>query len=223
MRKLKRRLYVYFDLPLSSGNRRRAGLIGFALAAALFVGIGALAISRIVDLGAANAAVEHTLLVRAEAETMLSLLKDAETGQRGFVITGKQEYTEPYNTAALELPKRITNFRRLTADNPAEQQLADTFERLANRRLTILREGIAARREYGFDAAAQVISGGEGKRVMDAARATIAQILSEEDRLWRDRGLAQRERANAVAAASLGSLILAFALLVIATVFVARR
>jgi len=208
---------------LASGNGRRAGLIGFALSAALFVGIGALAVSRIVDLGAANATVEHTLLVRTEAETMLSLLKDAETGQRGFIITGQQDYVEPYNSAVIELPKRIANFRRLTADNMRQQQNAETFERLAERRMTILREGIGARNEYGFESAAQIVSNGEGKRVMDAARATIGQILQEEDRLWRERGLAQRDRSNAVAAASLGSHVLAFVLLVIATFFVARR
>ena len=208
---------------MPSGNVRRAGLIGFALSAALFVGIGALAVSRIIDLGAANAAVEHTLLVRTEAGTLLSLLKDAETGQRGFVITGKQEYIEPYNAAILELPKHVANFRRLTADNTRQQQNIDMFERLAERRITILRDGVAARSEHGFESAAQVVSNGEGKRVMDSARDVIAQILQEEDRLWQERGLAQRERANAVATASIGSLVLAFVLLVIATFFVARR
>jgi CHASE3 domain sensor protein len=208
---------------LPRGNGRRAGLIGFALSAALFVGIGALAVSRIVDLGAANATVEHTLLVRAEAETLMSLLKDAETGQRGFIITGQQQYIEPYNAAVVELPKRVANFRRLTADSMRQQQNIETFERLAERRLTILREGVAARNDYGFESAAQIVSNGEGKRVMDAARATVSQILQEEDRLLRERGLAQRDRSNAVAAASLGSLLLAFVLLVIATFFVARR
>ncbi len=179
--------------------------------------------SRIVDLGAANSAVEHTLLVRTEAGMLLSLLKDAETGQRGFVITGKQEYVEPYNAAVVELPKHIAAFRRLTADNMRQQQNVDTFERLAERRITILREGVAARNEYGFESAAQIVGQGEGKRVMDSAREVVAQILQEEDRLWQERGLAQRDRANAVAAASIGSLVLAFVLLVIATVFVARR
>lgn len=208
---------------MSASNGRRAGLVGFALSAALFVGIGALAIGRIVDLGEANAAVEHTLLVRTEAEALRSLLKDAETGQRGYVITGDQEYSAPYNDAVAELPKRIANFRRLTADSATQQQNVNMFESLAERRLSVLREGITARQEHGFDAAAQVIVSGEGKRIMDAARGAIGQILDEEDRLWRERGLAQRDRAKAVATASIGSVVLAFVLLLVATFFVARR
>ena len=187
------------------------------LAAALFVVVGGVAVSRLVDLRAANSAVEHTLLVRAETEALLSLLKDAETGQRGYVITGEQAYIEPYNAAVVQLPTRIESFRRLTADNTQQQQNIAMFENLANRRMAILRDGIAARQEYGFAEAAQVISNGEGKRVMDAARTLVAQMLSEEDRLWRERGLEQREQATRTAAVTIGALGVAVVLLVIAT------
>jgi methyl-accepting chemotaxis protein len=207
---------------MRSWTPRRASLIGFVLSAALFAGIGMFAVIRIIELGAANAAVEHTLMVRAEAEGLMSLMKDAETGQRGYIITGQQEYVEPYNTAVIELPKRIQSFRRFTADNPVQQQNITVFEGLAHRKMMILRDGIAARQEDGFDAAAAIVAAGEGKRVMDASRVVVSQMLAEEDRLWHDRGLAQRDQANRVAVAGLGGLGAAFALLVIAIVFVAR-
>ena len=208
---------------MRSSTARRASLAAFAVSAALFVGIGALAISRIISLGASNAAVEHTLLVRHEAEILMSLLKDAETGQRGYVISGEHEYMEPYNEAVAALPKRIENFRRLTADNPVQQRNVSAFEGVALRRLAMLREGILARQEYGFDGAAQVVASGEGRRLMNAARDTVAKIIAEEDRLWRERGLEQRDRETAVATASVASLAAAFALLVVATIFIARR
>ena len=208
---------------MRSLTARRASLIGFAVSAALFVGIGILAVNRLVDLGAANAAVEHTLLVRAEAEALISLLKDAETGQRGYLITDQIEYIQPYNDAVAQLPKRIETFRRLTADDPKQQDYITAFEGVADRRLAVLREGIGMRREQGLEAAANLIATGEGNRLMDAARNVVAQMVAEEDRLSRERGLAQRDRATAVATASLGSLAVAFALLVIATFFVARR
>jgi CHASE3 domain sensor protein len=208
---------------LRSSTARRASLAAFAVSAALFVGIGALAISRIVSLGATNAAVEHTLLVRAEAEILMSLLKDAEDGQRGYIITAQQMYLQPYSEAVAALPKRIEDFRRLTADNPVQQRYISAFEDLTTRRLTMLRDGIAARDESGFEAGAKHVSSGEGKRVMDAARAIVQQMLAEEDHLWRERGLEQRDREKAVATASVASLALAFLFLVAATFFIARR
>jgi CHASE3 domain sensor protein len=192
------------------------------LSAALFVIAGGLAVSRLVSLRDANTAVEHTLLVRAETEALMSLLKDAETGERGYIITGQQAYVTPYNNAVMQLPKRIADFRRLTADNPTQQQYITEFENLAQRRMAFLREGIAARQDKGFDAAAAQLGNGEGKRVMDAARAVIARMQTEEDRLWRERGLAQRDQATRTAVMSIGALAIALVLLVMATVYVAR-
>ncbi len=200
----------------------RASLVGFALSAALLVGIGWLAFSRITELTTANAAVEHTLLVRATAEGLLSLLKDAETGQRGFVITAAPEYLEPYTAALAALPSQIVEFRRLTADNPTQQANIAVLEGLIDRRLIILREGIAARRESGFPAAAERVQQGEGKRVMDTARASVARILSEEDRLMVGRAQAQEQRTRQVLNASVGGLSAAFLVLVAAIAFMAR-
>ncbi len=192
------------------------------VSAALFVIVGGVTVSRLLDLRAANAAVEHTLLVRAEAEALFSLLKDAETGQRGYVITAQQEYIQPYNDAVVQLPQRIANFRRLTADNPTQQKNIEAFENLAARRMMILREGISARQEYGFDAAAQMISSGEGKRVMDSARNTIGQIIGEEDRLFQERRLSQRDQNTRTAVMTIGALAVALILLTFAT-FLASR
>jgi CHASE3 domain sensor protein len=192
------------------------------LCAALFVVIGAVAVSRILDLGTANTVAEHTLVVRAEAEALMSLLKDAETGERGYLITGQQEYMQPFDDAVAALPKRIENFRRLTADNPRQQQNITMFEQLVQRRLTTLRRAMKVRQEAGAEGAADIVRGGEGKRIMDAARDVVAQMVAEEDRLWREQGLEQREQATRAAAVSVGALAIAFVLLVVATLYVVR-
>ena len=192
------------------------------LAAALFVVAGGVAVSRLVDLRAANAAVEHTLLVRADTEALSSLLKDAETAVRGYIITGDEAHIQLFDEAATQLPMRITAFRMLTADNPRQQQYITQFENLASRRIEQLRRGIALRRSKGFDLAHLPITG-EGKRVMDAARDVIAQMQTEEDRLWHERGLEQREQATRTAAISIGALAIAVVLLVMATLYVTRR
>ena len=200
----------------------RASLVGFVLSAVLLVGIGTTAFDRIGELGAANAAVEHTLRVQMNADGLLSLLKDAEAGQRGFLISGASEYLEPYAAAVLALPKQIVEFRRLTADNPIQQANITAFDGLVDRRLRMLSEGIAARQEGGFSAAANHFQNGDGARVMRAARAAVAAMRAEEDRLMVVRARAQDERTSQVFATSVGGLSAAVLLLVVAIAFMAR-
>jgi CHASE3 domain sensor protein len=54
-------------------------------------------------------------------ETIMSLAKDAETGQRGYLITGETSYLEPYNIALANIDKQVKTLEQLTADNPAQQ------------------------------------------------------------------------------------------------------
>ena len=174
----------------------RLSLVGFALAAAVLVGIGWAALSRIAALSDADAAVVHTMQVRASAAGLLSLLKDAETGQRGFVIMQTPEYLEPYTAAIAGIPGRIREFRGLTADNPVQQANIATLEGLIDRRLAMLAEVLTALRAGGLPAATGRLQQNEGKRVMDAAREVVAQILAEEDRLLAQRSAEQQARAR---------------------------
>src|SRR6476646_9262609 len=61
--------------------------------------------------------VEHTRLVMLEMTQTESLLKDAETGQRGFLYTNDPTYLRPYQQSASEIPKHLDNLQQLTADN----------------------------------------------------------------------------------------------------------
>jgi len=200
----------------------RVSLVGFALSAALFVGIAWTAFGRIRDLDVANAALEHTLHVRNDAEGILSVLKDAETGQRGFLVTGAQGYLDPYNTAAATLPGLVDAIRAFTADNPTQQANVNTLADLITRKLAELRLTITARQRDGFAAAASIVENGEGKRVMDAARTVVASILEEEERQLAARRHTQRQTTQSVITTSVGGLGGAFLLLAAATAFMAR-
>ena len=85
---------------------------GFAVGLAIIVAIGASAYVSTQRLLEANRWVTHTHEVIEGLEHVLSLLKDAETGQRGFVLTGEQQYLEPYNTAAGEIQHDIDALAR---------------------------------------------------------------------------------------------------------------
>src|SRR4029079_8872550 len=62
--------------------------------------------------------INHTHMVLAELEGTLSSVKDAETGVRGFIITGDESYLEPYQAAMVDIPEGLDRLRQLTADNP---------------------------------------------------------------------------------------------------------
>ena len=74
-------------------------------------------------LSANRLLVRHTYEVIDTARTLLSDVQDAETGQRGFIITERPDYLEPYRTAEADDPaERIATIRRLTADNEQQTQ-----------------------------------------------------------------------------------------------------
>jgi CHASE3 domain sensor protein len=117
---------------------RRLSIVGFALAAVLLVVAGGAAYHRLVELREANREVEHTLAVQTNLARVLSLVTDAETGQRGFLLTGDASYLEPYDTASARLPQQLEQIRRLTRDNPRQQERIATLETLSQQKLAEL-------------------------------------------------------------------------------------
>lgn len=124
--------------------------------------------------------VTHTHQVLETKETILSLLKDAETGQRGYLITGEQRYLEPYNNAVSGLNQAVTKLRDLTADNPVQQRRIADLEPLLAAKMQELKETIDLRSEQGFEPARKVVLTDRGKQVMDGIRGKLSEIENEE-------------------------------------------
>jgi CHASE3 domain sensor protein len=99
---------------------------GFALALAALVVIGWVSYRSTASLIETSTWVEHTHLVLENLDELLSTMKDAETGQRGFLITGEERYLEPYNTALGQSDQILKAVRDLTKDNPNQQSRLDT-------------------------------------------------------------------------------------------------
>ncbi len=145
----------------------------------------------------ANRWVEHTHQVLAELETTLSTIKDAETGQRGYLLVGDERYLEPYKTAISQIDGQIENLKKLTADNPNQQRQMATLEREINAKLRELKETINLRQTKGFEAAWQVVVSDQGKQQMDNIRRHIAQMKQEENQLLEQRTREAEARAAA--------------------------
>ena len=119
---------------------------GFVLALAALVVIGWVSYRSTTGLIDAADQVTHTHKVLENLEQLLSLLKDAETGQRGYLITGEDRYLEPYNAALGQINQTLKQIRDLTVDNPNQQQRINTLEPLAQEKLAELKETIDLRR-----------------------------------------------------------------------------
>src|SRR5262252_9513318 len=109
---------------------RRLSIIGFVLAGLLLVVVAALAYQRLQELKSASRQVEHTLSVETELARTLSLVTDAESGQRGYLITGSAPYLEPYESALAGLPPQLGRLRRLPSDNATQQERLRLLEEL---------------------------------------------------------------------------------------------
>src|SRR6266508_2447377 len=203
-------------------NAWRLGMLGFAFASLSLGLVAWVSYHRLFGLQDATRWVEHTLVVRNELEITLSLLKDAETGQRGFLVTGAAAYLEPYNTAVASLGKHRERLRRLTADNPKQQASLATLDELIQDKLHELRATISTRENRGLDAASRMVLTDQGKHVMDRIRAVVESLRAEEDRLLAERRAREARDARAATATTVGGLAFALALVLVATILLTR-
>ena len=171
---------------------------GFTLAFLLLVGIGIVAYRSISTLTATSYSVTHGHQVVEAIADVISLMKDAETGQRGYVITADDSYLEPYNQALDGVAKDVKQLRGLTADEADQQKRLDQAEPLIAAKLAELKETIELRRKQGLDPALKVILTGRGKKDMDNLRVVLAEMDREERDLL-------KQRADEVEALSRGT------------------
>lgn len=161
--------------------------IGFALSIALLVIIGGVAYRSLVGLVDTSHSVTHTQAVLESQAQLLSLMTDAETGARGFVIAGSESFLEPYQAALEAVPAEVKNLRTLTADNPNQQKRLDQAEQLIAGKLAKLKSYVDLRRTKGLDAAVRALARGEGRELMDDLRAVLAEMEREERALLKQR------------------------------------
>jgi len=131
--------------------------------------------------------VTHTLEVQARLAGVLSQVKDAETGQRGYLLTGQESYLDPYRNARSGLDGELEALARLTADNPTQQRTVGQLGELSRLKLLELDETIALRRAGHAEAALTMVRTDRGKAVMDQIRTLVLDMRNEEQRLLAER------------------------------------
>jgi CHASE3 domain sensor protein len=157
--------------------------VGFGLAGLVLIVVAAIGYRTTGALIENDARVRHSYEVQNRLADLLSELKDAETGQRGFVITGEDSYLAPYQAALGDIRATFDNLRELTADDPNQQRRLAALAPLIDAKLAELKATIDLRRSGGFAAAAAVVENDTGKVFMDKIRALITDADGEESDL----------------------------------------
>ena len=127
---------------------------------------------------ASNVLQESMLRRATSVEEVLSALKDAEIGQRGFLLTGDDAYLKPFNEAARHLPAELANMKTYWAADPKTvTAISETVrERMAELRLTI-----ELQRSNHPDTANQIVRTGERKQLMEQLRSIITGLKTREE------------------------------------------
>jgi signal transduction histidine kinase len=136
--------------------------------------------------------VEHAYRVIGHLADLRARVVDAETGQRGYVITGDTAYLEPYRNARGDARALLARLRIETRGDPAQQRSLDALTPLVARRLEILEGRLAIRRARGFDAAREAMITGGGREAMERIRAVLGAMQRQERRVL-DRRAAEEE------------------------------
>ena len=153
---------------------------------AIAIVLGVLAVNGVLSFRSTQRLIENergvarTHATIAELSATLAAVTDAETGQRGYQITGQEAFLEPYRNAAGALALHRTNLRQLL-DGAAPQaaRLAE-LDRRVGARLAHLERTIALRRARGRPAADTAIASGEGRVLMDSVRALVGRMRAAE-------------------------------------------
>jgi PAS domain S-box-containing protein len=166
--------------------------------------------------------VQHSRALLQQIEQVFSYAKDAETGQRGFVLTGNPEYLDVYNQAIAALPAQLNGLHALVADEPALRVRVATLTDLISEKLAELKQTVALRQNEGFNAALSEVETDRGKHAMDDIR-KIAEDLQNEIYTGLQQGIRERqEQGNRTRVTSaLGAGVL-FVFLLMATFDIGR-
>lgn len=140
-----------------------------------------------------NQLLAHSREVRAELTTVLSAVEEAETGQRGYLLTDNALYLQPYVAAQSSVTPHLERLSQLTVDNAEQQQQIPLLTRLVRSKLGELHQTILLYDRNQREAARKIVLSDRGRQQMEAIRQIIARMRATENRL-----LEQRTRAVSV-------------------------
>lgn len=165
--------------------------------------------------------VAHSFEAIGSMERVLSDVKDAEAGQRGYIITQDPRYLELYHSAVTRVDAAVADVERLTEDNAGQQARMPKLREILAARLQSLEDSLDRTKEVGIEGARQVILSGRGMKQMNQLRSLVSEMANTEREL-----LATRQTVSAAAyqkailAGALSGLAALAAIIALVAIFV---
>ena len=214
-------------MNLSNLSIRNRLYLGFGAVVALLILLVSLSYANFSRLSGANAMNIHTYKVIGEVDAALMSLVDIETGSRGFGLTGKDASLAPYTAGKEKFRVHLEAARKLTADNPKQQERLQRLAEEYQRWLDTAVDPLIATRRAATDADVSTVIAfeqeGKGKQSMDAMRTLVGAINDEEANLLGVRGKAAEELASTMSLTLVGGGIVALVLGSILAFWLARN
>lgn len=131
--------------------------------------------------------IEHTYQVMSALEQTLQLITDAETGPRGFILTGNETYLAPYVLAVAEVKKQLGQLRQLVRDSSTQLARLSILELALGDKVAELKYTIEIAEHEGTEKASKLVQNDVGRERMDRVRRLIAKMRNAEAELMIDR------------------------------------
>ena len=164
-------------------------LIAIALPLVTLLVIGTKTYENIISFQQQTKFIEETHKVILSLQNLLTLIINAETGQRGFIITGNETYLEPYTYSLNNLNSTIVRLEKLIDDEHSDllQNAKLNIYPLLRGKISQMEKSLDTMRTHGFNASAEMILSDEGRILMDQIRNNISLIINEEEKILQNK------------------------------------
>ncbi|MNJ91890.1 Autoinducer 2 sensor kinase/phosphatase LuxQ [compost metagenome] len=156
-------------------------ILTFSLSICILLIVGAYAYQSTKEYRKSSEWVSHTQAVINEAQSILLLVEDIETSQRGYVITEKEKFLKPYKQGLDELPRAHMHLYQLVRDNPSQRKLLGEINKLIVKKCEFAQHAIVVRQKVGFEAAKDLIDSEEGDSLMNSIRSMSERFIANEE------------------------------------------
>jgi len=194
-------------------SRKRT--LALAVAIALMCFAGAAAVGALFRAAEAEKSVNRTIEIRQQARDLLTIMLNAETGIRGFLLSGDETFLEPYRSAPRQLSDTIGRLTEFTADNPNQQQGLKDISNTTGQLMDFYRDLLVLTGQGKRDGAIERITLNTGKTTMDETRTLIDAFNDRELALLHERQQTASFWETFLIGAGGSALILAIGLVVL--------
>jgi signal transduction histidine kinase len=169
-----------------------------------------------------NAFVNHTNLIIQKLERLASTVSNAETGQRGFIITGTPSYLDPYYAAVSDIKGQLQDLEKFMPNDIIKENLKP-LTNLIDSKFKELNRTILLRQSDGFNAVLPIIQSGRGKNIMDRIRMNIDTIQSQENNLLSSEALRLQVDSRTIIDTILTAILIASVITGVSIFIINRR